>query len=55
VATAYDAWLLAACRRLDITEHLTTLDGMDLEIERVRVEGQLETAGLVLRSTSDGR
>jgi hypothetical protein len=49
VTTAYDAWLLAACRRLDITEHLTTLAGMDLEIERIRVEGQLETAGLVLR------
>jgi hypothetical protein len=49
VATAYDAWLLAACRRLNITEHLTTLAGMDRDIERLRVEGQLETAGLVLR------
>jgi predicted nucleic acid-binding protein len=56
VATAYDAWLLAACRRLNITEHLTTLAGMDRDLERLRVEGQLETAGLVLRpASSDGR
>jgi hypothetical protein len=53
VASAYDAWLLAACRRLNVTEHLTTLAGIDRDIERVRVEGQLETAGLVLRSASD--
>jgi hypothetical protein len=53
VASAYDTWLLAACRRLDVTEHLTTLAGIDRDIERVRVEGQLETAGLVLRSASD--
>jgi hypothetical protein len=49
VATAYDAWLLAACHRLNITEHLTTLSGIDRDIERLRVELQLETAGLVLR------
>jgi hypothetical protein len=49
VATAYDAWLLAACRRLNITEHLTVLAGIDRDIERLRLEGQLETAGLVLR------
>jgi hypothetical protein len=56
VSTAYDAWLLAACHRLNITEHLTTLDGLDRDLERLRVEGQLETAGLVLRSApSDGR
>ena len=55
VATAYDAWLLAACRRLNITEHLTTLAGIDRDIERVRVEGQLQTAGLVLRASPDGR
>jgi hypothetical protein len=54
VATAYDAWLLAACRRLDISEHLTTLVGIDRDIERVRVEGELETAGLVLRSGTNG-
>jgi hypothetical protein len=49
VATAYDAWLLTACRRLNITEHLTTLAGIDRDLERLRVEAQLETAGLVLR------
>jgi hypothetical protein len=54
VANAYDAWLLAACRRLDIREDLTTLAGIDRDIERVRVEGQLETAGLVLRSGTNG-
>ena len=53
VTTAYDKWLLAACRRLEISEQLTTLAGLDREIERVRVEGQLETAGLVLRWPSD--
>jgi hypothetical protein len=55
VATAYDVWLLAACRRLNITEHLTTLVGIDRDLERLRVESQLETAGLVLRSASDAR
>ena len=55
VASAYDAWLLAACRRLNITEHLGTLAGIDRDIERVRVEGQLQTAGLILRSATDGR
>jgi hypothetical protein len=49
VAAAYDAWLSAACRRLNITEHLTALAGIDRDIERLRVEMQLETAGLVLR------
>jgi hypothetical protein len=49
VASAYDAWLLAACRRLNISEHLSSLAGIDRDIERVRVEGQLQTAGLILR------
>ena len=55
VATAYDAWLLAACRRLNITEHLSSLAGIDRDIERVRVEGQLQTAGLNLRSATNSR
>jgi hypothetical protein len=50
VARAYDEWLRTACRRLDVAEHLSTLDGVDRDIERVRVEAELETAGLVLRS-----
>lgn len=55
VTTAYDAWLLEACHRLNITAHLATLAGIDRDIERVRVEGQLEIAGLVLRSAPDAR
>jgi hypothetical protein len=49
VHEAYDNWLLVACRRLEVPEQLTTLDGTDRDIERVRVEGALEAAGLVLR------
>jgi hypothetical protein len=53
VARAYDEWLGAACRRLDVAEHLSTLEGVDRDIERVRIEGELQTAGLVLRSVAD--
>jgi hypothetical protein len=53
VARAYDEWLRAACRRLDVTEHLSTLEGVDRDIERVRIEGELQTAGLILRSAAD--
>jgi hypothetical protein len=49
VLRAYDARLQLACRCLGVTEHLQPLDGVDREIERVRVEGQLEAAGLTLR------
>ncbi|MEV6306145.1 hypothetical protein AB0M02_42505 [Actinoplanes sp. NPDC051861] len=49
VLTAYDIRLQLACRQLGVTEHLQPLDGVDREIERVRVEGQLEAAGLTLR------
>ncbi|MFI7425991.1 hypothetical protein ACIBPB_03290 [Micromonospora sp. NPDC049836] len=48
VIDAYDERLRAACRALGITEHLTELDGVDREIERVRVEGLLHAAGLSL-------
>ena len=34
--------------RLGITEHLAELNGVDREIERVRVEGLLHAAGLTL-------
>ncbi|MBG0565184.1 hypothetical protein [Actinoplanes aureus] len=53
VLRAYDARLQLACRRLGVTEHLQPLDGLDREIERVRVEGQLEAAGLTLRRPDD--
>lgn len=48
VIEAYDERLRAACRALGITEHLAQLDGVDREIERVRVEGLLHAAGLSL-------
>jgi hypothetical protein len=53
VACAYDEWLRAACRRLNVAEHLSTLEGIDRDIERIRIEGELQTAGLVLRSVAD--
>jgi hypothetical protein len=53
VARAYDEWLRAACRRMNVAEHLCTLEGVDRDIERLRIEGKLQTAGLVLRSVAD--
>jgi hypothetical protein len=44
----YDVALVAVCRCLGIDEHLTEVDGLDLEIERLRVEGALTQAGIVL-------
>ena len=55
VQHAYDDRLRAACRALDIEQHLSGLDGIDLEIERVRVEGALADAGLVLRNAASGQ
>lgn len=48
VHRAYDQRLALASRSLGLTEHLAHLDGMDREIERVRVEGLLHAAGLRL-------
>jgi hypothetical protein len=45
---AYDRRLGHACRALEIGEHLSELDGVDLELERLRVEGELLGAGFVL-------
>jgi hypothetical protein len=53
VACAYDEWLRAACRRLNVAEHLSMLEGVDRDIERLRIEGELQTAGVVLRSVAD--
>ncbi|MGH3662663.1 MAG: hypothetical protein ACRDT8_08500 [Micromonosporaceae bacterium] len=47
---AYDTRLQDACRALDVPEHLEELDGVDREIERVRVEGVLVERGMVLAS-----
>lgn len=51
VLRAYDDRLSLAARSLGLSEHLLQLDGMDREIERVRVEGALHAAGLDLRAT----
>ena len=52
VLRAYDDRLSLASRCLGIAEHLEMLDGLDREIERVRVEGELQAAGLALRSVA---
>lgn len=49
VQEAYDEGLRVACAQLRIEEHLDGLAGMDLGLERLRVEGELQRAGLVLR------
>ena len=51
VLRAYDERLSLAARSLGLSEHLLQLDGMDREIERVRVEGALHAAGLDLRAS----
>lgn len=56
VQRAYDERLQVACRELEIAEYLQQLDGVDLDIERVRVEGLLAAAGLRLAVVdADGR
>ncbi|GIF15190.1 hypothetical protein [Actinoplanes teichomyceticus] len=49
VLQAYDARLRLACRCLGVPEHLQPLQGVDREIERLRVEERLAAAGLALR------
>ncbi|MFF5080623.1 hypothetical protein ACFY36_26520 [Actinoplanes sp. NPDC000266] len=49
VLTAYDERLCMACECLGVRENLRPLDGLDRELERVRVESELEAAGLELR------
>lgn len=51
VLTAYDARLRLACRSLGVTEHLHELEGVDRELERLRIEAILEVRGM--RLTSD--
>ncbi|MGH8875987.1 MAG: hypothetical protein ACRD0P_01370 [Stackebrandtia sp.] len=45
----YDAVLREACATMDIPQYLSRLTGDDADVERLRVEGELEAAGLVLR------
>jgi hypothetical protein len=48
VQRAYDDRLRLACRELRIEQHLDELSDIDLDIERVRVEGALQAAGIHL-------
>ena len=48
VLRAYDQRLCLACRCLGLDEHLEPLDGMDRDLERLRVESELQAAGLAL-------
>ena len=48
VHRAYDERLIMACRELEVPEQLHEFDGLDLELERLRVEQALEAAGLHL-------
>ncbi|MEV4661214.1 hypothetical protein AB0J85_04625 [Micromonospora echinofusca] len=54
ILRAYDDRLRLACRALGLTEHLRELEGVDLELERVRVEGLLHAAGLTLPAARAG-
>jgi hypothetical protein len=49
VQRAYDERLCLACRYLGLPEHLRPLEGMDRDLERLRVEHELQAAGLALR------
>jgi hypothetical protein len=49
LGASYDRRLVLACAALGVREHLAALEGLDKDIERVRVEGALIEAGLVLR------
>ena len=49
VLLAYDERLKLACRYLAVDHHLATVDGLDRDLERVRVEGELQAAGLEMR------
>jgi hypothetical protein len=55
VQRAYDERLQQACQSLGVDQHLADLDGLDRDIERVRVEGELQAAGLVLGSVDVDR
>jgi len=48
---AYDDALVAACRALDVPQSLDALPaGLDRDLERLRVEAALESAGLRFRT-----
>jgi hypothetical protein len=45
VQHAYDSKLAIACSQLGLEQHLAELAGIDLDLERLRVEGLLHEAG----------
>jgi hypothetical protein len=45
VTDAYDRWLVQACRTLGLSEELHSLDGLDRELERARIEEILRDKG----------
>ncbi|GGQ69534.1 hypothetical protein GCM10010166_44200 [Couchioplanes caeruleus subsp. azureus] len=49
VVRAYDHRLSLASEALGLPHHLTALDGMDRDLERLRVEEELHAAGVRLR------
>ena len=49
VQRAYDEGLRVGCAQLGIEQYLDELSGVDLAVERLRVEGELQRAGLALR------
>ncbi|ROP30630.1 hypothetical protein EDD30_3488 [Couchioplanes caeruleus] len=49
VMRAYDHRLSLASEALGLPHHLAVLDGMDLDLERMRVEEELRAAGMRLR------
>lgn len=50
----YDLALRRACATVGVSQYLTQLSGEDLDVERLRVEGSLEAAGVVLRGPGAG-
>ena len=52
VLQGYDEWLQVACGCLGISQHLAGLHGVDRQIERLRMEGELTAAGLQLNSVA---
>ncbi|GAA1505127.1 hypothetical protein GCM10009827_018160 [Dactylosporangium maewongense] len=55
VQRAYDEALRVACGQLGVDQYLGEVSGVDLEVERLRVEGELQRAGLALRDTKTGQ
>jgi hypothetical protein len=54
VERAYDETLAKACQALGVEHHLDDVRLADREFERLRVEGLLQEAGLVLRGPAPG-